>query len=161
MTSLIQDIRLSLRLFQRQPGFALVAVLVLGLGIGANTTIFSLVNALVLKPRLGAGETLVSVHSKNRAEPDSFRAFSYANFEDLRSRKEVFASLTAHNPAMVGTMSMCLTATSTVFDRPADVEGPTCATMSGTRSVLSGRLIPLSAPRVSPVVLAWVTAISR
>lgn len=102
MTTLLQDLRLALRLFRRQPGFALVAVLVLGLGIGANTTIFSLVNALVLKPRLGAGEQLVSVYSKNRAEPDTFRAFSYDNFSDLRSRTEIFASLTAHNPAMVG-----------------------------------------------------------
>ncbi len=102
MKTLLQDVRLSLRLFRRQPGFAIVAVLVLGLGIGANTTIFSLVNALVLKPRLGAGDDLVSVYSKNRTEPDTFRAFSYANFSDLRSRAEVFASLTAHNPALVG-----------------------------------------------------------
>ena len=102
MTTLLQDFRLGLRLFQRQPGFALVAVLVLGLGIAANTTIFSLVNALVLKPRAGAGDELVAVYSKNRTEPDSFRAFSYDNFSDLRSRKEIFASLTAHQPALVG-----------------------------------------------------------
>ena len=102
MTSLLQDIRLSLRLFQRQPGFAFVAVLVLGLGIGANTTIFSLVNTLVLKPRLGAGEELVSIYSKDRTEPDTFRSFSYDNFSDLRARTEIFASLSAHNPALVG-----------------------------------------------------------
>jgi len=102
MTAFLQDLRLGLRLFQRQPGFSLIAVLVLGLGIGANTTIFGLVNSLLLKPRLGAGEELVSVYSKNRAEPDTFRAFSYDNFSDLRSRTEIFAALTAHNPAMVG-----------------------------------------------------------
>ena len=102
MTDFLKDLRLGVRLFYRQPGFALVAVLILGLGIAANTTIFSLVNMLVLKPRLGAGESLVSVYSKNRTEPDSFRAFSYDNFSDLRSRTEVFASLTAHNPALVG-----------------------------------------------------------
>lgn len=86
MTTVLQDVRLGLRLFRRQPGFAVVAVMVLGLGIGANTTIFSLVNALVLKPRIGAGEELVSVYSRNRVEPDNFRAFSYDNFSDLRSR---------------------------------------------------------------------------
>lgn len=102
MTDFLTDLRLGVRLLYRQPGFALVAVLVLGLGIAANTTIFSLVNALVLKPRMGAGEALVSVYSKNRTEPDSFRAFSYGNFSDLRSRTEVFAALTAHNPALVG-----------------------------------------------------------
>jgi predicted permease len=102
MTDFFKDLRLGVRVFRHQPGFAFVAVLVLGLGIGANTTIFSLVNSLVLKPRPGAGEQLVSVYSKNRAEPNTFRAFSYANFVDLRAHTEIFASLTAHNPAMVG-----------------------------------------------------------
>lgn len=102
MTAFIQNLRFGLRLFSRQPGFALIAVLVLGIGIGANTTMFSLVNELILKPRPGAGETLVQVYSKHRTEPDSFRTFSYDNFADLRARTDVFASLTAHNPAMVG-----------------------------------------------------------
>ena len=102
MTDFFKDLRLGLRVFRHQPAFAFVAVLVLGLGIGANTTIFSLVNSLVLKPRPGAGEQLVSVYSKNRAEPDTFRAFSYANFADLRAHTEIFASLTAHTPAMAG-----------------------------------------------------------
>lgn len=102
MTAFLQDLRFGLRLFSRQPGFALVAVLVLGVGIGANTTMFSLVNALILKPRPGLGESLVAVYSKHRVEPDTFRAFSYDNYADIRSRNDVFASLTAHNPAMVG-----------------------------------------------------------
>lgn len=102
MTAFIQNLRFGVRLFSRQPGFALIAVLVLGIGIGANTTMFSLVNELILKPRPGAGEELVQVYSKHRTEPDSFRTFSYDNFADLRARTDVFASLTAHNPAMVG-----------------------------------------------------------
>ena len=44
----------------------------------------------------------MSVYSRHRTEPDSYRAFSYDNFADLRSRSEIFASLTAHNPALVG-----------------------------------------------------------
>lgn len=102
MTAFIQNVRFGLRLFSRQPGFALIAVLILAVGIGANTTMFSLVNELILKPRPGAGEQLVQVFSKHRTEPDSFRTFSYDNFSDLRARTDVFASLTAHNPAMVG-----------------------------------------------------------
>jgi predicted permease len=102
MTAFIQNLRFGLRLFSRQPGFALIAVLILAVGIGANTTMFSLVNELILKPRPGAGEQLVQVFSKHRTEPDSFRTFSYDNFSDLRARTDVFASLTAHNPAMVG-----------------------------------------------------------
>jgi hypothetical protein len=102
MATLLQDLRLSFRILGRQPGFALVAVLVLGLGIAANTTIFSFVNALVLKPRLGAGEELIAVYSKDRQQPDAFRAFSYDNFAALRTHTEVFASLTAHTPALAG-----------------------------------------------------------
>ncbi len=102
MTAFIQNVRFGLRLFSRQPGFALIAVLILAVGIGANTTMFSLVNELILKPRPGAGEELVQVFSKHGTEPDSFRTFSYDNFSDLRARTDVFASLTAHNPAMVG-----------------------------------------------------------
>ncbi len=102
MTAFFQNIRFGLRLFKRQPGFALMAVLILGIGIGANTTMFSLVNELILKPRPGAGEELVQVFSKHRTEPDSYRAFSYDNFSDLRARTDVFASLTAHNAGMVG-----------------------------------------------------------
>ncbi len=102
MTALLKDLRFGLRLFSRQPGFALVAILILGVGIGANTTMFSLVNELILKPRLGAGEELVQVFSKHRTEPDSFRSFSYDNFTDIRSRTDLFASLTAHHPGMVG-----------------------------------------------------------
>jgi predicted permease len=102
MRDLMRDLQQGLRGFRHQPGFAIVAVLVLGLGIGANTTIFSLVNTLVLKPRPGAGDQLVSIYSKDRTEPDTFRSFSYDNFSDLRARTEIFASLSAHNPALVG-----------------------------------------------------------
>jgi len=50
MASFLQDLRLGFRLLVRQRGFAAVAVLVLAFGIGANTAVFTLVDALVLKP---------------------------------------------------------------------------------------------------------------
>ena len=54
MATLLQDLRYGFRLLWRQRGFTAVAALVLALGIGANTAVFTLVNALVLKPRPGA-----------------------------------------------------------------------------------------------------------
>ena len=102
MRTFVQDLRYGVRLLLRQPGFSLIAVLVLGLGIGANTTIFSLVNVLALKPRVGDADRLVSLFSRDRVEPDTYRAFSFPNFADLRARTDVFAALTAHVPVMIG-----------------------------------------------------------
>ena len=102
MRTFAQDLRYGVRLLLRQPGFSLVAVLVLGLGIGANTTIFSLVNVLALKPRVGDADRMVSLYSRDRVEPDTYRGFSFPNFADLRTRTDVFAALTAHVPVVVG-----------------------------------------------------------
>ncbi|MEX2263809.1 MAG: hypothetical protein WD696_17780, partial [Bryobacteraceae bacterium] len=52
MGSIRQDIRYSLRIFVRSPGFAAVTVTILALGIGANTAIFSILNALVFRVRI-------------------------------------------------------------------------------------------------------------
>ena len=103
MTALWRDVQYGIRLLLRHRGFASVAVIVLALGIGANTAAFSIVNALLLKPRPGrdAGD-IVGLYSRDRTRPDSYRAFSYANYADLRTQTNVFASLTAHTFTLAG-----------------------------------------------------------
>jgi predicted permease len=98
-----QDIAFALRGLRRGPGFAALAAIVLALAIGANTAMFALVDALLLRP-LGGGdpERLVRVFARNTAEPDQFRPISYPEFVDLRDRVTAFEALAAFSPAVVG-----------------------------------------------------------
>ncbi len=103
MRNLIQDIRYGVRMLFKQPGFSLAAVLVLALGIGGSTAMFSIVDALLLKPLLiQKADQIVGCFSRDTQKADSYRAFSYPNYADLRADNGVFSSLAAHNLALVG-----------------------------------------------------------
>jgi predicted permease len=102
VTNLLHDLRYAFRTFARTPGFTVVAILVLALGIGANSAIFSIVNALLFRPLSGHADELVGVYSHDSTKPDSYRAFSYPNYVDIRERSGVFAGLLAHTMTSVG-----------------------------------------------------------
>ena len=106
MTRLWQDVAYAFRTFIKAPGFSVLAILVLAIGVGANTAIFSIVNELLLRPLSGRAGELVGAYSHDRTKPDSFRAFSYPNYADVRAQSgDVFDSLMAHTFTMVGTMA--------------------------------------------------------
>jgi predicted permease len=103
MRQLLQDLRFGVRTLLKTPGFTGVAILVLALGIGANSAMFTLVNALLLKPLVGQADELVGLYSHDRTKPkSSYRGFAYANYADIRDGNDVFASLMAHTFSMVG-----------------------------------------------------------
>jgi predicted permease len=103
MRSIFQNVRYGTRLLAKRPGFTAMAVLVLALGIGANTAMFSLVNAFLFKPLvLRAPEQIVGLYSKDVKRPDTYRAFSYPEYREIRASNKVFSGLMAHNMAMVG-----------------------------------------------------------
>jgi predicted permease len=84
MYTLLQDIRFALRMLRKNPGFTAVALVSLAVGIGANTTIFSVVNAILLKDRpFQAPETLVSIY-RDRNEG----LFEWMNYPDYLELKE-------------------------------------------------------------------------
>ena len=99
---LVRDVRYALRALVRAPGFSGVAVLVLAIGIGGNSAVFTLVNALLLEPVMGRSPDVVAVLSRERSRPDSYRSFSYPNYLDVRlSSADVFDGVFAHTFATV------------------------------------------------------------
>ena len=102
MTSLRQDVVYARRTLAKTPGFTVVAVLVLAIGIGANSAMFGMVNELLLRQLWGGdASNLVGVYSRDRTVPDSYRSFSYPNYVDVRD-SGTFQSVLAHSYALAG-----------------------------------------------------------
>lgn len=97
MRTIGQDFRYGLRSLRRTPGFSLVAILTLALGIGVNTVIFSLIHAVLLRPLpVEEPERLVALKWGTREYP--YGPFSYPLYSELRDRSAVFSGLAAHTP---------------------------------------------------------------
>ncbi len=95
MGTLLQDLRYGWRMLAKNPGFTAVAVVTLALGIGANTAIFSVVNAVLLRPLpFAAPDRLVRVVSV-RLPANAPDNASYPDFLDWRARNHVFESMAA------------------------------------------------------------------
>lgn len=95
MRKLLQDARYSLRMLLKVPGFTTVAVLTLALDIGANTAVFSVVNALILRPLPVERPGDLAFLQNARYGPSQ----SFPNYKDLRDRNQSFAGLVGYRMA--------------------------------------------------------------
>jgi hypothetical protein len=100
---MIQDLKFAVRQLIKAPGFTIAAVIVLALGIGANTAVFSLVHTMLFQsvgyPR---PDEIVQVFSQDKKNPKTFRDFSYPTYVDVREQNSVFTEVMAYNLGLVG-----------------------------------------------------------
>src|ERR671939_418818 len=98
MNNLWQDVRYGARILWKSPAFALVTILALALGIGANSAIFSVVNGVLLRPLpFRTADRLVFLSEWSQQVPNM--SVSYPNFQDWRAQGTVFEQLAAFRSA--------------------------------------------------------------
>jgi predicted permease len=101
MTSFWQDVRYSLRMIAKAPGYAAIAILTLALGIGANTTIFSWINSALLNPVPGLASPREVVSLALSKPGDNPFPFTYPDVEAIRDGQQSFTGITACNFALM------------------------------------------------------------
>ncbi len=108
LADLLRDLKYGLRSMARAPAFAIFAILALALGIGASTTVFTVVNTLLLHPLPAQDPSrLVSLYTtdlKNQMQYSSLLPSSYLNLKDYQARNAVFSRLAGFSPPMPMTL---------------------------------------------------------
>src|SRR4051812_25354618 len=98
MRSLLQDVRFGLRVLWKRPGFTAVAVAVLALGVGANTALFSVVNAVLLRPLSYPGsERVVAFVGVNPSKSITLSNLSAPDFADWKAQARSFEALSIYS----------------------------------------------------------------
>jgi len=98
MQNLLQDLRYGARMLLKKPGFTLIAVLTLALGVGANTAIFSVINSLMLRPLpFREPDKLFQVWESNVKLGYNETDASYPNFADWRDQNQVFEQIAIYS----------------------------------------------------------------
>ena len=148
MNAIIQDLKFAIRMLAKSPGFTLVAVLTLALGIGANTAIFSIVNAVLLRP-LPFKDSSQLVRLRETHKNVGNVSVSYPDFLDWREQSHSFLAMTVINNVGFNLSGIA---------QPENIGGyavsPNFLALLGVRPVLGRDLLPSEEkPGTAPVVL--------
>jgi len=103
MGTLWLDLRFSLRLLAKTPGFTAAAAGVLALGLGLNTGMFTVIYGLAFSPRpFAEPDRIVRVYTQDKKQPDDYRLFSYPLWRELDARHDLFRGVLGFNQTIVG-----------------------------------------------------------
>jgi len=102
MHSFWQDLRYAARTLRNSPGFTIIAIITLGLGMAVNTTIFSVINGVLLRPLPVPHAEQITVLAMKQDGAQDFQRFSYPDYLDIRQQAEVFTDVFAERLTLVG-----------------------------------------------------------
>ena len=148
LDSLLQDLRYGARMLRKNPGFTSIAVLTLALGIGANTAIFSVVNAVLLR-QLPYANSQQLIVIRETSQSVGTHSPSYPDFLDWRKQSRTIAQMAAINNRAFNLSGVA---------QPENINGyavsPNCLSMLGLRPFLGRDFRPSEeAPGTAPVVM--------
>lgn len=102
MRNFVKDIRFALRTLAKNPGFAVIGIVTLALGMAVNTTVFSVINGFLLRPLpVPHPEQIMVLALKQASVPGAYR-FSHATYEDFRDQTDAFSDVFAFQPSLAG-----------------------------------------------------------
>jgi predicted permease len=102
MQTLLQDMKYGVRMLFRSPAFTIVAILTLALGIGANTAVFGVINAFMLRPLPGKDNSRLLAIAEQREKDQELTSVSYLDYMDYRAHADAFSDMTAYTNTIDG-----------------------------------------------------------
>ncbi len=146
----LQDFRFAFRMLRKNPGFSAIAILTLALGIGANTAIFSVVYAVLLKPLPYVdSDQLFTVFQQGIKDPNNTNGFSYLNLRDFQQQADVFSDVSAAQ-----SHQLTLTGHGDAFVIDTSVVTPDLFTTFRVQPILGRGFVPDDGkPGAAPVVV--------
>src|SRR6267154_2304907 len=102
MHSFWQDLKYAARTLRNSPGFTIIAIVTLGLGMAVNTTVFSVINGLILRPLPVPHAEQIAALAMQQAGTSGFQRFSYPDYQDIRQQADAFSDIFGYRNTLVG-----------------------------------------------------------